>query len=216
MDFAGAFAWDNVVFILKGLLVTLEVALISIVLSFVIGCILAIVQYAKIPVLSHIVATWVEIIRNLPLLLLIMFTYIALPDIGIKLDPFVSTVVALTVFESAMLAEIVRGGLRSIEKGQIEAARSSGLTYVQTLWHIVLPQALRSMVPPTVSQFISLLKDTSLATAIALPELVHNMSIVKSQNVNYTLPAFLLATMLYLIVNFALSIVSRRLELRRA
>jgi putative glutamine transport system permease protein len=79
----------------------------------------------------------------------------------------------------------------------------------------VFPQALRRMVPPTVSQFIALLKDTSLATIIALPELTHNMFIVKSQNVNYTLPAFLLTGALYLIVNFVLSTVAKRLELKR-
>jgi putative glutamine transport system permease protein len=200
---------------LKGLLVTLEISLISIALSFAVGCILAAVQYAKIPVLSPITAVWVETIRNLPLLLIIFFTHFALPEIGIKMNAFVSTVAAMTVFESAMISEIIRGGLHSIDKGQTEAARSSGLTYMQTLWHIVLPQALRRMVPPTVSQFIALLKDTSLATIIALPELVHNMNIVKSQNVNYTMPAFLLTAVLYFAVNFSLSLLSRRLELKR-
>lgn len=113
-----------------------------------------------------------------------------------------------------MISEIVRSGLNSIDKGQTEAGRASGLTYMQTLWHIVLPQALRRMVPPTVSQFISLLKDTSLAVIIALPEVVHNMNIVKSQNVNYTMPAFLLVAVLYFLVNFSLSRVAKRLELK--
>ena len=89
---------------------------------------------------------------------------------------------ALTVFESAMLAEIVRGGLNSIEKGQMEAARSSGLTYVQALRTVILPQALRRMVPNLVSQFISLLKDTSLAVVIALPELLHHAKIIQAQH----------------------------------
>jgi putative glutamine transport system permease protein len=214
LDFAGAYAWPNVKFILQGLLVTLEVALYSIVLSFVLGCILASIRYSKLPGLSQAVGLWVETIRNLPLLLIIFFTYLPLREAGINLSIFVSTVVGLTVFESAMISEIVRSGLNSIDKGQTEAGRASGLTYMQTLWHIVLPQALRRMVPPTVSQFISLLKDTSLAVIIALPEVVHNMNIVKSQNVNYTMPAFLLVAVLYFLVNFSLSRVAKRLELK--
>ncbi|TJY40647.1 amino acid ABC transporter permease [Cohnella pontilimi] len=214
MDFVGAYEWPNIRFILQGLLVTLEVALYSIVLSFVLGCILATIRYSKMPGLSHAVGLWVETIRNLPLLLIIFFTHFALPEVGFKMNVFVSAVVALTVFESAMIAEIVRGGLLSIDKGQTEAGRASGLTYLQTLWHIVLPQALRKMVPPTVSQFIALLKDTSLAVIIALPEVVHNMNIVKSQNVNYTMPAFLLVAVLYFLVNFSLSRLAKRLELK--
>lgn len=214
MDFIGAYEWPNVRFILQGLLVTLEVALYSIVLSFVLGCILATIRFSRLPGLSQAVGLWVETIRNLPLLLIIFFTHFALPEAGIKMNVFLSTVVALTVFESAMISEIVRGGLHSIDKGQTEAGRASGLTYVQTLWHIVLPQALRRMVPPTVSQFIALLKDTSLAVIIALPEVVHNMNIVKSQNVNYTMPAFLLVAVLYFLVNFSLSVLAKRLELK--
>jgi putative glutamine transport system permease protein len=195
-------------------MVTLEIALYSIVLSFVLGCILASIRYSRLPWFSQVVGLWVETIRNLPLLLIIFFTHFALPEVGIKMDVFVSTVVAMTVFESAMIAEIVRGGLQSIDKGQVEAGRASGLTYMQTLWNIVLPQALRRMVPPTVSQFIALLKDTSLAVIIALPEIIHNMNIVKSQNVNYTMPAFLLVAVLYFLVNFSLSRVAKRLELQ--
>ena len=101
---------------------------------------------------------------------------------GINLSITVSAIVALTVFESAMLAEIVRGGLNSIEKGQMEAARSSGLTYIQALRTVILPQALRRMVPNLVSQFISLLKDTSLAVVIALPELLHNAKIIQAHH----------------------------------
>jgi putative glutamine transport system permease protein len=214
LDFAGAYAWPNVRFILQGLMVTLEIALYSIVLSFVLGCILASIRYSKLPGLSQVVGLWVETIRNLPLLLIIFFTHFALPEVGIKMNVFISTVAAMTVFESAMIAEIVRSGLQSIDKGQVEAGRSSGLTYMQTLWNIVLPQALRRMVPPTVSQFIALLKDTSLAVIIALPEIIHNMNIVKSQNVNYTMPAFLLVAVLYFLVNFSLSRVAKRLELK--
>ncbi|TGU42283.1 ABC transporter permease subunit, partial [Mesorhizobium sp. M00.F.Ca.ET.186.01.1.1] len=92
----------------------------------------------------------------------------------------------------------------------------SGLTYVQTLWHIILPQALRRMVPPIVSQFISLLKDTSLAVVIALPELMNHAQIINGRNVNYVIPTFLLVAVMYFVVNYALSIVSKRLENKHA
>ena len=122
---------------------------------------------------------------------------------------------ALTLFESAMISEIIRSGLNSIDKGQMEAARSSGLTYVQALKYIILPQALRRMVPPMVSQFISLLKDTSLAVVIALPELTHHAQIIYGQSSSYFIPILLLVAIMYFVVNYTLSIIARRLELKQ-
>jgi putative glutamine transport system permease protein len=215
LDFAGAYSADNVSFLLKGFLITLEVAFISIILSFLFGCLLAIVRYAKIPVLAPLAAIYVETMRNLPLLLIIFFVYFALPEIGINFGVMESAIVALTVFESSMLAEIIRSGLNSIDKGQIEAGRSSGLTYIQTLQHIVLPQALRRIVPHTVGQFISLLKDTSLTVIIALPELMHNANIVNGPNGNFVIPILMFVALCYFTVNYMLSLISRRLEVKQ-
>lgn len=212
MDFIGAYTPGHLLYLLKGLGVTLMVAFIAIILSFIFGSILGILRYAKIPILSKVVAVCVEAVRNLPLLLIIFFTYFALPEVGIKMSIMMAAISALVIFESAMLSEIVRSGLNSIEKGQIEAARSSGLTYIQTMRHIILPQALRRMVPPIVSQFISLLKDTSLAVVISLPELLHNGQIINGKNVNYVIPTFLLIAVMYFLVNYTLSILASRLE----
>lgn len=154
MDFIGAYSQEHLAFLWDGFLVTLYVAFISIILSFFFGLIAGTLRYAKVPVLSQLIAVLVETIRNLPLLLIIFFTFFALPEIGIKLEITAAAITALTIFESAMLSEIIRSGLKSIDKGQIEAARSSGLSYTQTLFFIVMPQALRRMVPPIVSQFI--------------------------------------------------------------
>lgn len=216
MDFLGAFTPDNLSFLMEGFYVTLKVALISIIFSFIIGGAVGTLRFAKIPVLSKVLAVVVETIRNLPLLLIILFTYFALPELGINLGITVSAIVALTVFESAMLAEIVRGGLTSIEKGQMEAARSSGLTYVQAMRTVLLPQALRRMVPNLVSQFISLLKDTSLAVVIALPELLHHAKIIQAQQTSYVIPVFILISLMYFVVNYGLSLLAKRLELKRA
>jgi putative glutamine transport system permease protein len=198
--------------LLQGLWVTLEVALVSIVLSFIIGTLFGIIRYWKVPVLSQVTGLLVETIRNLPLLLIIFFTYFALPEVGIKMSKMNAAIVALVIFESAMLAEIVRSGLNSIDRGQIEAARSSGLSAVQTMRFIILPQGLRRMVPPIVSQFISLLKDTSLAVVIALPELMNHAQIINGRNVNYVIPTFIMIALMYFVVNYALSILSRKLE----
>ncbi|MBD8135531.1 amino acid ABC transporter permease [Peribacillus frigoritolerans] len=215
MDFAGAYTPDNLKFLLEGFWVTLQVAFISIILSFIIGGLVGIIRYAKVPVLSQTLALIVETVRNLPLLLIIFFTYFALPEIRIKLEIIPAAIVALTIFESAMLSEVIRSGLKSIDKGQMEAARSSGLSYTQALIHIILPQALRRMVPPIVSQFISLLKDTSLAVVISLPELTHHGQIIYGQSQKYLIPILILVALMYFIVNYSLSLVAQRLELKR-
>lgn len=216
MDFAGAYQPDYIAFLLKGFLVTLEVAAIAIVLSYALGILIALLRYAKVPVLSQVLMLWVEGIRNLPLLLIIFFMYFGVPEFGPDMTPFQAAVAALVVFESALISEIVRSGLNSIEKGQMEAARSSGLTYIQALRYIIVPQALRRMIPPTVSQFISLLKDTSLAVIIALPDLLNNATIVYNQNVNYVFPVLLMAALMYFAVNYPLSLLARRLERKMA
>ncbi|WHY08157.1 amino acid ABC transporter permease [Bacillus subtilis] len=217
MDFIGAYSQEHLAFLWDGFLVTLYVAFISIILSFFFGLIAGTLRYAKVPVLSQLIAVLVETIRNLPLLLIIFFTFFALPEIGIKLEITAAAITALTIFESAMLSEIIRSGLKSIDKGQMKAARSSGLSYTQTLFFIVMPQALRRMVPPIVSQFISLLKDTSLAVVIALPELIHNAQIINGQSADgsYFFPIFLLAALMYFAVNYSLSLAARRLEVRQ-
>jgi aspartate/glutamate/glutamine transport system permease protein len=215
MDFIGTYSADNLTFLLDGFWLTLKMAFIAIICSFIIGGLIGTIRFTKIPVLSQVLAVIVEIVRNLPLLLIIFFTFFALPEIGIKFEEVPAAIIALTIFEAAMISEIIRSGLNSIDKGQMEAARSSGLSYFQALWNVILPQALRRMVPPTVSQFISLLKDTSLAVVISVPELTHNAQIVYGQKAGYLVPTLLMVALMYFVVNFALSVLSRRLEVKR-
>lgn len=122
----------------------------------------------------------------------------------------------MTIFESAMLAEIVRSGINAVSIGQMEASRSNGMSYYQTMRYIIMPQAFKKMIPPIVSQFISLVKDTSLATIILLPELTYHSQIIYGQNINYMIPMFVALAVMYFIVNFALSMASRMLEKRLA
>ena len=212
MNFVEALSWVNIRFLLDGLLVTVEVAVLSIIFSFIIGSLLGLVRYLKIPIVSKVVGFLIDLIRNLPLLLIIFFTYFALPQIGIRLDIFWSAIAAMTIFESAMLSEIIRAGLNSVPKGQTEAGLSTGLTYSQTLFYIIIPQAFKAMVPPILSQFISLIKDTSLAIIISLPEITHNAKIIYGQNTEYVIPMFVAMALLYFSICFALSRVVKRLK----
>lgn len=212
MNFVEALSWVNIRFLLDGLLVTVEVAVLSIIFSFIIGSLLGLVRYLKIAIVSKVVGLLIDLIRNLPLLLIIFFTYFALPQIGIRLDIFWSAIAAMTIFESAMLSEIIRAGLNSVPKGQTEAGLSTGLTYAQTLLFIIIPQAFKAMVPPILSQFISLIKDTSLAIIISLPEITHNAKIIYGQNTDYVIPMFVAMAFMYFSICFALSRVVKRLK----
>ena len=215
-DFIAAYSWENIRYLLQGLLVTIEVSVISIIFSFIIGAILGLTRYIKVKRLSAIVGFVIDLICNLPLLLILFFVYFGLANVGIRLSIFWSATLAMTVFESAMLAEIIRSGIQAVEPGQMEGARANGLTYWQGLRVIVLPQALKKMIPPLVSQFISLIKDTSLATIIVLPELLYHAQLVYGQNTNYVIPMFVALAVMYFVVCYALSLVSRYLERRLA
>ena len=209
-NFIDAYSWVNIRFLLQGLGITIEISVASIICSFIIGTLLGIIRYAKIKYVSAIVGFIIDLIRNLPLLLIIFFTYFGLPNIGVKPEIIPAAIMALTVFESSMVAEIVRSGINSIDYGQTEGALANGLTKWQALRLIVLPQAIKNMLPALVSQFISLVKDTSLATIIVLPELMYHAQIIYGQNTNYIIPMFVALAVLYFIVS--LSLLARYLD----
>ncbi|AXX74717.1 amino acid ABC transporter permease [Limosilactobacillus reuteri] len=211
-NFIDAYSWINIRFLLEGLWITIEVSVISIIISFILGTFLGIIRYANIKYLSAIVGFIIDIIRNLPLLLIIFFTYFGLPNIGIKPEIIPAAIMALSIFESAMVAEIVRSGINSIDYGQTEGALANGLSKWQALRIIVLPQAIKNMMPALVSQFISLVKDTSLATIIVLPELMYHAQIIYGQNTNYIIPMFVALAVLYFIVCYSLSLFARYLH----
>ncbi|MBT8929942.1 amino acid ABC transporter permease [Lactobacillus delbrueckii subsp. bulgaricus] len=204
-----ALSWINLRFLLQGFWVTIEVSVISIILSFVIGLALGLIRFTRIDAkttrISKVVGVIIDIIRNLPLLLIIFFSYFGLPVMGIRVDAFQASVIAMVVFESAMIAEVVRSGIMAVDPGQMEGARSNGMTYMQAMTHVVFPQALSKMIPALLSQFVSLIKDTSLATIIVLPELFYHAEIIYNQNTKYMIPMYLAVTVMYFIICFALS-----------
>lgn len=215
-NFIAAYSPDNLRYLFGGLGITILVSVISIIGSFIIGSILGVIRYVKIKYVSAIVGFIIDVIRNLPLILILFFTYFGLPNLGVKPDVIQAAILAMTIFESTMLAEIVRSGIQAVDPGQMEGARANGLTYWQALWYIVLPQALVKMIPALVSQFISLVKDTSLATIILLPEMLFRSQIIYGQNTNYIIPMFVAIAVMYFIVCYLLSVLARYLEKRQA
>ena len=167
-DIAALFTWVNMRFLLQGLGMTLLISALAILCSVVLGTVISVMRTSNARVLRGIATVYIEIFKNTPLLLWIMFTFFVA-----QLPPIGAAVLAFTLFTSASVAEIVRGGLASVPHGQYEAARSQGFSTVQTYVLIILPQALRNMVPALLSQFVTTIKDTSyLWGAMALQELM--------------------------------------------
>jgi polar amino acid transport system permease protein len=177
--------WDIFLFVRDGLVITIELTVISFVFILIVGLIGGLGRIAKNPVI-HIIATlYVEIIRGVPLLVQLIWWYFAAPaliqSIGrfVHLDalaeyrsnPILLAIVGLVVCYGAYMAEIFRAGIESIHKGQMEAARSLGMTYMQAMYHVILPQAIRVVLPPVGNEFIMLLKDSSLVSVVAVADL---------------------------------------------
>jgi glutamate transport system permease protein len=198
-----------------GLLTTLKLAVASMTLALVFGSLLALGRLARNAPTRWLTGGWVEVFRAVPLLLMIYFSARGLPRLDVDLPGFWYVVIGLTLYNSAVLAEIFRAGILSLDRGQTEAASAIGLTYWQSMLLVVIPQAFRRMVPAIVSQLITLLKDTSLAFIVPLEELLRRAFIVGDQPGKPLLQALFVAAMIYIAVNFTLSRIARRLEVRQ-
>ena len=148
---------NNIDMYLEGFKYTVMSSVIALIGSFILGIILAVMRIAPIRILNWLGAAIVEFVRNIPLVLIAFIFYFALPVIGITLNGFVAGTVTLTVYTAAF-CEVIRAGILSVAKGQMEAARSSGLTYTQAMYHVVLPQAMKIVIPPLGNQFLNLVK----------------------------------------------------------
>jgi His/Glu/Gln/Arg/opine family amino acid ABC transporter permease subunit len=225
---------NNARFILEGLLVNLEIAVISMVLSLIVGLALALARLSRWKPLSVAAGTWVDVWRNLPLIFIILYLALTIPSAwrdawedvipgwfpeGLQSGRVVAAILGLVLYNSAVIAEIMRAGILSLDRGQSEAARALGMTYRQSMRFVVLPQGLRRMVPATVSQLITLNKDTTLVSIVAIQEVMRHGRIVTGFNFLGGPPApilqvFLFIGLLFIAINLTLSRLSRRLEVR--
>ncbi|MFD2654804.1 amino acid ABC transporter permease [Gracilibacillus thailandensis] len=200
--------------LLRGMGVTIEITVISLILAMFIGLILGVCSITKSRILRGFSTAFVDIIRGTPLLVQILFIYFGLPSvIDIDLTAFSAGVIAITVNAAAYLVEIFRAGINSIDKGQMEAGRTIGFSYAQTMRLIILPQAIKRMIPAIVNQFIVSIKDTSLLSAIGLAELTLSGQSIYAAN--YRAFEILFAVgVLYFVIIYSLSLFARWLERR--
>lgn len=196
--------------LLIGLWVTLEISALSLVFSLVLGLVAGLGRVSANPAARDLAAIYVELIRGTPLLVQMFIVYFFLGTV-FNLSGFVAGVVALTVFTGAYVAEIIRAGIEAVPKGQMEAARSLGLSHWQGMRHIVLPQALRKTLPPLAGQSINLIKDSSLVSIMALTDLTKAGREIVSSTFSPFEVWFTVALM-YLLLTGALSVFVRRLE----
>ncbi len=205
---------DNIRFLLSGVWMTLSLSLIAIFFSVLIGLFVALPGLSVRSGLRWFNRTYVELFRSIPVLVLILWVYYGLPVVlGISMNPFLAGVVALAISDSAFEAEIFRAGIQSIGRGQIEAADSIGLNYYQRMRLIILPQAIRRILPPLGNQFVYMLKMSSLVSIIGLQELTRKANEL-SVTVYRPLEIYTVLVLEYLVLILIVSWMVRRLETR--
>ena len=161
---------DNLGFLLGGLLVTLELTVLGFVGALLLGTVLAVFRVSPVAPLRWVGAVYVEVLRNMPLLTLLILVVFGLPDVGLTFSLFTSAAACMAAFAAAFVCEAVRGGINTVPVGQAEAARSLGMTFTQSLRHVVLPQAFRTVLPPLASALIAMTKNSSVAVGVGVTE----------------------------------------------
>lgn len=199
--------------LLHAALTSISIAFLAALLGFIGGTILGLVQSSKNKLLKNLVTLYVTIIRGTPMLLQIMFLYLMLPQININISAFTTAVIAIGINSSAYISQIIRSGIKSVSQGQIEAARTLGINNIDLIRYIILPQALRVVIPALANEFITLIKDSSLASLIGVVELYMQGNIIISQT-HDALSVYLLIGIIYLIITTCLSVVVHQIEKR--
>jgi len=202
---------------LGGVGLTLYLAVVSLALSFIGGLVLGLLSVSRNRLLRWGSMTVIQTIRGMPLLMVIFWMFFLLPAmLGGGMTAAWTIIVALTLFTSAYMSEIVRAGITGIPKGQMEAAISTGLSHGQAMFYIILPQALRNMIPSFVNQFVSMIKDTSLAFIVGVTELTQIATQINNRTMLYPTEIFIFIAVIYFIMCFAFTELSRWLERRLA
>ncbi len=202
--------------ILEGFWMTVRLTVLSGVLSLLFGTVLAVMRVCPIPPLRWAGAFYVTVVRNTPLTLVFVFSTFGLPRLEIRFSFVTFAIIALTVYTSSFVCEVVRSGINSVAAGEIEAARAIGLPFGQTLGQVVLPQAFRAVIPPLTSVFIALTKNTSIAVAFSVAEATSILRRLQNQDASATFPLLLTTAAGYIVLTLFLSFSFSRLERRVA
>jgi glutamate/aspartate transport system permease protein len=216
LDF-GFLSWDVVSsFILKGLLFSVQLTLIARVGGIVLGTVLALMRLSGKKWLVLPAAAYVTVLRSVPLVMVILWFFLLIPLlIGRPMGAELSAIITFTVFEAAYYSEIMRAGIQSVPRGQVQAGYAVGMNYAQTMQLVVLPQAFRNMLPVLMTQTIILFQDTSLVYAIGAYDLLKGFEIA-GKNFNRPVETYLVAAAVYFVICFGLSMLVRRLQKRIA
>lgn len=210
--------WSYAIKVLPNLLrvttTTVKLALLGVGAGTIIGTIVGLIRVNKTKILYPLATLYVEVIRGTPMLVQLVLIFYGLPQIiGFRLEPFTAAFLTFGINSGAYTSEIVRGGVQSIDRGQMEAARSLGMTYLQAMWYIILPQAFRRILPPLGNEFIILLKDTALASTVTMQELMRTGQIHVART-GQPFPIYIMVALIYLAMTLPLSLVVRNLERR--
>jgi polar amino acid transport system permease protein len=204
---------DSLPFLLRGAWVTLKIAALSGIIGIALGTVLGLAQSRKNTFLYWLVTLYVTIIRGTPMLIQIAFAFYVLPQFGFSLPAFWTAVIAIGLNSAAYMSQVIRAGIGSVNRGQIEAARVLGLTTPQITRYIVLPQAFQVIIPSLGNEFITLVKDSSLASTIGVVELTKEGTFIRGRTLD-ALSTFAAVAIIYLIITTTLSIIINRLEAR--
>ena len=199
-------------FLLKGLLFSVVLTLVAMAGGVLLGTLLALMRLSGKPLLSGFAAAYVNLLRSIPLVMVILWFFLLIPVLlGRPLGAEWSAVITFTVFEAAYYSEIMRSGIQSVAHGQVFAAQALGMTYAQTMRLVVLPQAVRNMLPVLLTQTIVLFQDTSLVYAIGAYDLLKGFEVL-GKNFNHPVETYMVAAVVYFVICFALSQSVRRLQ----
>lgn len=206
--------WRNFDLLLSGYLTTILLFVAAFIVALAIGVVMAATRTWGVGPMRSIATAYVEFFRNTPLLVQLFFYATFLAQLHVTRNPVQAAIIGLAIYTGAFVTEVVRSGLLSVDVRQMESARSLGLTHVQALRHVVLPQAIRTVIPPLGNVAIALVKNTAIASAIAAPELLQQGGVIESRT--FRLDPFLAVIIGYLSLTITLSIIVARLEKRLA
>ena len=198
---------------IEGLLWTLLIALLAVVFGVILGSILCFMKKSKFIILKIIANIYIEIIRGTPVLLQVYIVYFGLPAFGVKLGAFTSAIIALSVNSAAYVAEIIRSGIEAVDNGQMEAARSLGMTSKMSMINVILPQAIKNILPAIGNEFVAVIKESSMASVIGVAEIMYASKIVTGATYRSMEP-LMVAAVFYFILTFSLGRLMGYLERR--